>query len=127
MPIPHAAPLLEIQSAPAPTPKRSGVAVAGAARAGRAEEAVAPASSATHRPPPALGLTRRQSEALAFIAVFIAVQGYSPSYADICAGLGLSPRSKAAAHALVGRLVERGAVVVGKGRANSIVLTQDAA
>jgi SOS-response transcriptional repressor LexA len=69
-----------------------------------------------------LGLTRRQAEALAFIAVFIAVQGYSPSYAEICAGLGLSPRSRAAAHALVHRLADRGALILARGRANSITL-----
>src|SRR5687768_10101292 len=115
------------RSAPAPTPRMPGAADAGAPRAGRAEEAVAPASSAPHRTRVALGLTQRQSEALAFIAVFIAVQGYSPSYAEICGGLGLLPKSKATAHAIVHQLADRGALIMGKGRAHSIALTRGAA
>ena len=87
------------------------------------------ASSATLRAsaPQALGLTRRQAEALAFIAVFIALRGYSPSYAEICTGLGLSPKSRSTAYGLVHRLAERGALVVGKGKAHSIALSRGAA
>jgi SOS-response transcriptional repressor LexA len=92
---------------------------------------VEPASSATHRKPvlrgPAtLGLTKRQSEALAFIAVFIAVRGYSPSYSEICVGLGMSPKSKATVHAFVHQLADRGALAK-KSRAHSIALTRGAA
>jgi hypothetical protein len=119
--------LRNTESAPAPTPRSTGAADAGAPCAGRAEEAAAPASSATHRTPIPLGLTKRQSEALAFIAVFIALRGYSPSYAEICAGLALSPKSKATAHAIVHQLADRGALVMAKGRAHSIALTRGVA
>lgn len=67
-----------------------------------------------------MGLTKRQSEALAFIRGFIEAKGYAPRLTDICVGLGMSPKSKAAAQALVTQLVDRGYIARVDGRACSI-------
>lgn len=74
-----------------------------------------------------MGLTKRQSEALAFIRGFIEAKGYSPTLRDICVGLGMSPKSKAAAQGLVSQLVERGYLVRGAGRACAVSLAKVAA
>ena len=53
-----------------------------------------------------LGLTPRQSDALAFIGRYIAAHGSSPTMEEITAGLRLS--SKSGAHRLLGALEQRG-------------------
>lgn len=57
---------------------------------------------------PRAGLTQRQAETLKFIKAFIKTQGYSPSYAEIAEGIGVSARSSI--HRLVRELKERGAI-----------------
>jgi SOS-response transcriptional repressor LexA len=54
------------------------------------------------------GITPRQSEALAFIRTFIDDKGWSPSFEEIGAAIGL--RSKGSVHRLVAGLAERGAI-----------------
>jgi SOS-response transcriptional repressor LexA len=72
-----------------------------------------------------MGLTKRQSEALAFIRGFIEAKGYSPSTVEIMQGLGLA--SKSGVNRLVHGLRERGAVDFLDYRQRSIVLTERAA
>lgn len=55
-----------------------------------------------------MGLTRRQSDALRFIAGFQQSKGFCPSMAEISNGLGL--RSKHPVSRLVRALEERGAI-----------------
>lgn len=55
-----------------------------------------------------MGLTKRQSEALAFIRGFIEGKGYSPDYREIRAGMGLVSTSQV--HAVVTQLAERKAI-----------------
>lgn len=80
--------------------------------------AVAPSSAP-------VGLTERQAQALGFIKAFIAANGFAPNYREIGEGLGL--RSSYAAHLVVHRLVERGAVTVAPRRSRSIALIGAAA
>ncbi len=54
--------------------------------------------------------TQRMQDCLQFIERSVALNGVSPSMQEICAGVGLSPKSKAYASALVRSLEERGAV-----------------
>ena len=54
--------------------------------------------------------TQRMQDCLHFIERSVAETGVSPSMQEICAGVGLSPKSKAYASALVRSLEERGAV-----------------
>lgn len=54
--------------------------------------------------------TQRMQDCLQFIERSVAENGVSPSMQEICAGVGLSPKSKAYASALVRSLEERGAV-----------------
>lgn len=55
-----------------------------------------------------IGLTARQQDALRFIQGFLEAKGYSPSFAEIAAGIGA--RSKSPAGDLVNSLERRGAV-----------------
>lgn len=55
-------------------------------------------------------LTTRMQDCLHFIECSIAQNGIAPTMQEICAGVGLSPKSKAHAAALVQRLEERGAI-----------------
>jgi len=68
-----------------------------------------------------MGLTKRQSEALAFIRGFIEGKGYSPDYREIRAGMGLVSTSQV--HAVVTQLAERKAIryLPGKPRSISVV------
>lgn len=72
-----------------------------------------------------MGLTKRQSEALAFIRQFIVENEYSPNYAEIREGLGLT--SKGQVNALVVQLAERGALTYLPRRSRSISLPKAAA
>lgn len=54
----------------------------------------------------ALGLTERQRDAMLFVQGFIDRHGFSPTYDEIAAALGL--KSKSGIHRLVYGLVERG-------------------
>ena len=65
-----------------------------------------------------MSLTRRQLDALRFIAGFQMRFGFGPSYSEIAAGLGL--KSKSGAHRVVIGLEERGAVRVLPARSRSI-------
>lgn len=56
--------------------------------------------------------TQRMNDCLQFLKTRIAANGYAPSMEEICIGLGLSPKSKAYASAMVRCLEERGAVHV---------------
>ena len=67
-----------------------------------------------------MGLTAPQGEALNFIASFVRRHGWSPSYSEIAAGLGL--RGRGAVHALVHHLQDRGAIRIAPGRARSITI-----
>lgn len=72
-----------------------------------------------------MGLTKRQSEALAFIRGFIEAKGFSPNYAEIRDGLGLSSNSQV--NAMVVQLAARGALTYLPRRARSISLPKAAA
>jgi SOS-response transcriptional repressor LexA len=67
-----------------------------------------------------MGLTKRQSEALAFIRGFIEAKGYSPTIREIAAGTGGTVGST---HALISHLIERGALshLPGKSRSLAVV------
>jgi repressor LexA len=52
----------------------------------------------------------RDEELLAFLKRYIGRFGYSPSYAEMCEGVGL--RSKGSIHNLIARLKEQGRVEV---------------
>lgn len=64
------------------------------------------------------GLSKKQADVLAFIETFTEENGYSPSYTEICDGMGLNSRSKA--HGLVHQLIERGAVRALPGRSRTL-------
>ncbi|KKB81038.1 hypothetical protein VW35_02400 [Devosia soli] len=66
------------------------------------------------------GLNESQSKMLAFVEAFIDEHGYSPTYDQIGAGLGLS--SKSAVHRGVHQLVARGAMRKIKGRNQSLAV-----
>lgn len=70
------------------------------------------------------GLSKKQADVRAFIETFIDEHGYSPSYAEICGGMGLGSRSKA--HSLVHQLVERGALRVLPGRSRTLSIVERA-
>ncbi|MBQ6393763.1 hypothetical protein IJH74_00745 [Candidatus Saccharibacteria bacterium] len=63
-------------------------------------------------------LTKKQTLVYEFIGNFIAEKGYSPSYRDICAGLGLSSVSAVAEH--VDNLIKLGALRKVPGAARSL-------
>ncbi len=66
------------------------------------------------------GLTRRQRDALQFIARFIDVNGYSPNFREIAFGLGL--KSNASIYRLTTALEERGFIARRYARRRSITL-----
>lgn len=68
------------------------------------------------------GLTRAQSEALAFIGRYIAKHGISPTYDEIAAALNL--KSKSGVNRLVVALEDRGHVRRKPDRARSIELAE---
>lgn len=70
-----------------------------------------------------LGLTKRQTECLAFIKKFILEEGWPPTNDEIIAGLGLKARS--AAVRLLRMLEGRGHIVREKHKARSIALVPD--
>ena len=63
-------------------------------------------------------LTKKQTQVYNYIAEFIKLHGMSPSYRDICAGLGLSSVSAVAEH--VDNLVRLGALRKSPGTARSL-------
>lgn len=63
-------------------------------------------------------LTKRQSDLLVFIGEYQTREGFSPSFADMAAGIGL--KSKSGVHRLLDGLVERGLVVRSFYRARAI-------
>lgn len=63
----------------------------------------------------------RDEELLAYLKKYIGKNGYSPSYADMCEGIGL--KSKGSIHNLIVRLKEQGKVEVRGGSARTIRLT----
>ncbi|MBQ3309123.1 hypothetical protein IJG78_00410 [Candidatus Saccharibacteria bacterium] len=63
-------------------------------------------------------LTKKQTLVYDYIANFIDEHGFSPSYRDICAGLGLSSVSAVAEH--VDNLVRLGALRKAPGAARSL-------
>jgi SOS-response transcriptional repressor LexA len=72
------------------------------------------------RPSAAGGLTGRQRDALEFIRGYHAENGITPTFEEICVGLGLG--SKSGVHRLITGLEERGVIERIPGRARSIVL-----
>lgn len=56
--------------------------------------------------PEALRPTKRQRELLGFIEEFIRAHGYSPSYREICAGLGYTSVATVSLH--INNLIKRG-------------------
>lgn len=66
------------------------------------------------------GLTPQQDRALGFIRGYIAETGLSPSYSDICKGLGIS--SKSGVHRLVHGLAKRGLIEIDPEHSRSIRL-----
>ena len=69
-----------------------------------------------------ISLTPRQADALRFIAGFLRANGYSPTFEEVAAGLGLA--SKGAAFNLVESLSERGAVKIRRSKRNKITLLE---
>lgn len=63
-------------------------------------------------------LTKKQTQVYDYIKEFIEVHGFSPSYRDVCAGLGLSSVSAVAEH--VDNLVSLGALRKVPGTARSL-------
>ena len=63
-------------------------------------------------------LTKKQQLVYDYIADFINIHGFSPSYRDICAGLGLSSVSAVAEH--IDNLVAIGALRKAPGAARSL-------
>lgn len=70
------------------------------------------------------GLTRMQAAALNFIKGYIAKNGYSPTYAEIAADLGLA--SKSSVNRLVTALEQRGRVRKAGCRARGIEVIEGA-
>lgn len=68
------------------------------------------------------GTTPQMQKALDFIAGYIALKGYSPSYRDIADGLGL--KSTNGAHRLVDSLRERGLVSILPRKSRSISIVE---
>lgn len=71
------------------------------------------------------GLTRVQSEALAFIEGYVAEHDYSPSFSEIRDALGLA--SKANVNRLMNNLEERGRIRRISGKARSIEIVAESA
>ncbi|WP_054309987.1 MarR family transcriptional regulator [Mesorhizobium sp. 1M-11] len=69
------------------------------------------------------GLTRRQSELLAFLKAYQAANGFSPSYAEIAAHLGLNTRSSV--NRMVDALQARGAIRRRKGLKRSLEIIEN--
>lgn len=69
-----------------------------------------------------MALTRRQAEVLHFIAAFIRDKGFSPSYEELCSGLGVS--SLATVHKHVLTLEHKGFLKRGPHQSRSIDLGQ---
>lgn len=69
-----------------------------------------------------LGVTKRQLDLLVFLKTYISDHGYSPNYAEICAGIGIV--SKGSAHKHILHLIERGFVVSLPHKSRSISLTE---
>jgi len=67
-----------------------------------------------------MALTRRQWQVLDFVAGFIRDNGYSPSYEEMCAGLGLS--SLATVHKHIWTLHQKGFLVRGPHQSRSLEL-----
>lgn len=63
----------------------------------------------------------RDLELLGYLKRFIGKNGYSPSYGEMCEGIGL--KSKGSIHNLIQRLKEAGKVDLQKGSARTIRLT----
>lgn len=63
-------------------------------------------------------LTKKQRLVYDYIADFINIHGFSPSYRDVCAGLGLSSVSAVAEH--IDNLVALGALKKAPGTARSL-------
>ena len=63
----------------------------------------------------------RDDELLAYLRRFISRNGYSPSYVEMCGGIGL--KSKGSIHNLIFRLKAKGLVEIRKGSARTIRLT----
>tara|TARA_R110000744_G_scaffold348517_1_gene454109 strand:- start:488 stop:889 length:402 start_codon:yes stop_codon:yes gene_type:complete len=68
-------------------------------------------------------LTKRQSEAYAFIRTYVKEKGMSPTYEEIASALGLSSRSQS--HDVVRRLQARGYITYLKGQGRSITIVTD--
>lgn len=66
----------------------------------------------------AIKLTKKQAQVYDYIKNYVDVHGFSPSYRDICAGLGLSSVSAVAEH--VENLVRIGALRKTAGSARSL-------
>ena len=66
----------------------------------------------------AIKLTKKQAQVYEFVANYVDAHGFSPSYRDICAGLGLSSVSAVAEH--VENLVNLGALKKTPGSARSL-------
>ena len=67
-----------------------------------------------------LGVTRRQNAVLEFVNSYCAEHGYSPSYQEIAAAVGIS--SKSGVKRLIDGLVERGRLEMMPRRARSVVV-----
>lgn len=63
-------------------------------------------------------LTKKQLAVYNFIDTFIKEKGYSPSYRDICSGLGLSSPASVAEH--INNLIALGALKKSDGSARSL-------
>jgi len=68
----------------------------------------------------AMGLTPRQHECLSFISEYTKSAGFSPSYDEIKAALGLA--SKSGVHRLIHGLKQRGFIGIFDGQSRSVVI-----
>ena len=71
-----------------------------------------------------IGLTPKQHECLQFIRSYVTMNGYSPSYDEIMAGIGL--KSKSGIARLINGLVDRGHITTARYKARSIALKEAA-
>lgn len=67
-----------------------------------------------------IGITKKQSEVLAFIKAFIDTNGYSPSFQEIGIGMGLTSLATVAKH--VEHLQKRGRITLEHKRRRSIAI-----
>lgn len=67
-------------------------------------------------------MTKRQSDAMAFIASFWRENGYSPSYGEIADAIGM--KSKSGVHRLIHSLCEQKRIKMRPGKHRSVIVNE---